>query len=257
MLGGARQVIFFAPRYCAEAATLFAAMSVQPEPARKAVINAYIVQLKACGAWAEFDLFYGLAAHDAQAAQLNWKNPGTNTLSPQSTPTFTVDRGYQGDGSTSYLTAGTNFSALVNFQQDDAAIGVWSLTDADHATARDMGPQGSNGIFVSGRLSGSLSGRLNQASTVTGETVANSLGFYGMVRRSSTHESLFKNGVEFASTAKTSAAVPANDIRFLVGNGNFSTRQLALGFVGGALSAAQHAAVYTGGLTYLQKLGAA
>ena len=133
----------YAAGFSDEATALFAAMSVQPDAARKALINSFIVALKTAGIWSELDLLYVMAAHDAQAAQLNWKAPAANTLSPQNSPTFTTDRGYQGNGTTSYLTAGTNFSALTNYQQNDAVLGVWSLTDLDHATAREAGPEGS------------------------------------------------------------------------------------------------------------------
>lgn len=88
------------PSFETEAQTLFAAMSVEPDAARKTLINDLIAGLKADGIWAELDLLYVKAAHDAQAGRLNWKNPGTFDLIEVNSPAFHTDRGYTGDGST-------------------------------------------------------------------------------------------------------------------------------------------------------------
>lgn len=51
---------------------LLARMSVQPTTARASAINRLYVDLSLAGVLAKLDLFYVMAAHDAQAARLNW-----------------------------------------------------------------------------------------------------------------------------------------------------------------------------------------
>src|SRR5262245_39221350 len=89
----------------AETTALLAAMTVQPNAARQTLINDLIYALKQSGAWAKMDFLYVLAAHDNQAARLNWKT-AANLATVNGTCTFTVDRGYNGDGSTGYLGTG-------------------------------------------------------------------------------------------------------------------------------------------------------
>lgn len=89
-----------------ETGALLSAMTTEPDDTRKTLIDTTIKALKTAGIWAKLDTLYFLAAHNAQAARLNWKSPGTFTLSPVNSPTFTTDTGYASDGSTSYLNSG-------------------------------------------------------------------------------------------------------------------------------------------------------
>lgn len=64
----------------AETDALVARMEIAPSAARKKLIDDLIVELKSWGIWQKLDLLYILAAHDAQAARLNWvKWTGTVT----------------------------------------------------------------------------------------------------------------------------------------------------------------------------------
>lgn len=99
----------------AETTALLAAMTAQPDSTRIALINTMIEKMKLYRTsfgqrlWDALDFFYVLAAHNAQAARINWKNP-TQVATPVGTPTFTVDKGYVGVFGTSYLDTNVNFS---------------------------------------------------------------------------------------------------------------------------------------------------
>lgn len=97
-----RRPVLFGRRYAAEAVSLFARMATQPDATRLALIDATIRSLIAGGVWAKLDSLYVMAAHDSQAARLNWV--ANESLTAYNSPAFTVDRGFKGDGASAYLT---------------------------------------------------------------------------------------------------------------------------------------------------------
>jgi len=118
---------------------LIARMSVAPGEARAALIDALVRALKAAGVWAKLDALYLLAAHDAQAARLNWVG-SSFTLAAVNSPGFTVDRGYAGDGATSYLDSGFTDGSSGGFRRDDGHRGLWCGTNVN-GFSFDIGSQ--------------------------------------------------------------------------------------------------------------------
>ncbi len=85
-----------------ETVSLIDRMTVKPTPDRVKVVNDTIVALKDEGIWDYLDVIYFTAAHDSQAAILNWKADNHNLI-PVNNPTFTTDVGVNSDGTSSYL----------------------------------------------------------------------------------------------------------------------------------------------------------
>lgn len=252
--GGARAVT-----YDAAASTLFAAMTTPPTTARKAQINTLILALKAAGVWSLLDVFYVLAAADSQAARLNWKTPGTFDAVAVSSPSFTADRGYTGDGSTSRLR--TQFTPSVNgvnYTQNDAAAWLWNLTEGQDNTGQELGNAVTPRTFTRIRnTSNQAIMAVNSGSTST--TVANStaLGFFGSQRVSGTTVNVFKNGASLGTSAPGAAAITATEQWICGANSTvFSARQIAAASWGASL-AGKEAAFYSALLTYMQSVGAA
>src|SRR5215213_2374639 len=94
--------------YEAETTAIVAAMTSAPDATRQGQINTLVAALKTAGVWTKMDVLYILAAHHEQAGRVNWKNPGTLTASLISTPTFTTDRGYTSNGTSTSLNTGYN-----------------------------------------------------------------------------------------------------------------------------------------------------
>jgi hypothetical protein len=135
-LGGSMTTnIDLTPDYDADADTLFAAMAVQPDDARKLAISNLIVGLKAAGLWNKIVAFYILYAHDAQAARLNWKDPALYALSIIGTPVFAANDNYRGATGANGLLSGfipSSHGGTI-YQQNSAS--VWYY--AKDFTARD------------------------------------------------------------------------------------------------------------------------
>lgn len=248
----------------AEAAALVARFTTQPTTLRKMQIDVLVGALKTAGVWSKLDCLYLEAAHDAQAARQNWIQDLYN-LTTVSSPTFTVDRGYAGNGSTSYLKTGfIPSTAGGKFTLNDASFGFWSRTDVDNVAA-DIGARtdGTTALtYIQGRTTGSASYRMNQNAATTFATIANSLGLTAARRSAADAKALFKNGafVQTSTDASTALAAVEMYIGGLNSGGSMivpSPRQYAMDFIGGSLSDAEMLSLYDAVNTYLQAVGAA
>ncbi|HEX8414601.1 MAG TPA: hypothetical protein VF637_12065 [Sphingomicrobium sp.] len=239
--------------YDADSTSYFAAMTVQPDTTRKGVIDALIVGLKADGVWAKLDLFYLLAAHDAQAARLNAKSPGFNTLSAINSPVFTANRGYQGDASSAYLDAGASPAALTNFQQNSAFMALRSRVTSFGKWAGTTGAAQSFQVDISGS---SANCRLNSLSSTSGmPTSATALSPFVFSRTSSTTVDMYALG-NTASSAATSAARSSSTVTLFRESSSYSSPQLAYYAMGGGLTAAEAASLNSRIQTYFTAVGA-
>lgn len=252
-----------APSYDADAVTLFAAMSSQPDSTRKQLISDTIASLKSAGIWAKLDECWFLAAHDSQAALLGWKRYKDCTA--VNAPTFTTDRGYAGNGTTSYLNTGFVPSTHgVQYTLNDASFGVYSRTNANATSSADMGAQASSSsnraiLFI--RNGNEAAYRVNQNAAQSGVANTDSSGLWVARRTASNAISQYHNGASFATSATASTGRPAVAMFIAAQNNNgtpsqFSTRQYAFAFVGASMSAGQQSSLFTIVESYLDSIGA-
>lgn len=237
---------------------LIARMSVQPTPARQAQINTLITALKAGGVWTKLDTLYLIAAHDAQAARLNWKGNATYDITAVSAPTFTTDRGYAGNGTSSYLDTNWAFSAGVNFTQDDASFGIWSRTIGQSAV-NVAGSGTANEDTIVGRSGADTSGhRINCATNTSGAASTDGTGLWHAERTAATVHQLYRNGAANGA-AGSQTSIARSSANFNLGRINtsaFAVTQFAAAFTGASFTAPQRAALYSALSTYLTAIGA-
>lgn len=237
--------------------TLVAAMTVRPSDGRIIQINQCITTLINSGVWDECDIIYMLAAHDAQAARLNWKTPASNTLAIVNSPVFTANKGFTGDGVSALLTASYTNTLLL---QNDAHIAAFGLTNSslgvNDFSLTNVTPAQRAAVRT---RSGTVGGAVVSSSTSIG-AVTSTDGIPRMLaanRTVSTNFDVYSNGAFSNNIVNTSAATVITAAHFL-GNGvsAFSNRQMAFGSAGGALTALQHASLYSAVSVYLQAVGA-
>jgi hypothetical protein len=241
--------------YLPEAVALFAAMTVQPDAARKDLINTTIGALITTGVWSRCALLYVMAAHHEQAARLNWKTPGTATLTATGGPVFTTDRGYAGDQSDAVLDTGVNANALSGYAQNDAHTSAWvrTISSANNfeyvgfgMSANQLNPQdGFN------RALGNINfgGVIDMAGGV-------GVGFFNLVRTASNAWQFYKNGSLVNSFTDVSGALPATSFKFLTNGSNFTGSQLLAGSMGASLTAQNATDLYTALNAYKTAVGA-
>lgn len=236
--------------------SILMAFTTAPTRARALLIDDLVLGLKADGIWTLLDELWILAAADEQASCVNWKHPGVRNLSLVDAPTFTMDRGWQGDGVDDALTAGLILSTMaVNFTLNAASFGLWSRTDGQ-SSVEAMG--GINQLVRLRNTSDQLVVRVNSG---TSDTVANTnaTGFFELVRTDASTVKVYRNGSQIGSDiSRAAASVTSTQQRLLSANlgGSFSTREVAAAFYGGALDATQAGNFYTRLQTYMTAVGA-
>ena len=232
-------------------------MTVQPSKSRKALADRLIRTLITAGIWPKLDVLQIYAAHDEQAARLNWVS-ASYTATAVNSPTFTVGRGFNGNGTTSYLDTTFNPVTAVGakYLRDSAFLGIWPLTDSA-INANDVGTfNGSTGANLAARLTGNLFNGFANGGALTADTSPTSRGFFAWSRPNSSTADKFINDTRVRTQA--SASVAMNSLSFYVGginqNGAFSgpnPRQYACVVIGGALSVAEVAVLYAAIRAYL------
>lgn len=252
-----------APSYSAEALALFARFTTPPDDARKVVINNLIVALKGAGVWAKFDAFYMMAGADAQAARRNWIADIYNPTAVSS-PTFTADRGYTGNGSSSYLNSNFNPATAVTpkLTQNSGHFALTTL-NSRAANAGTAGQYSGSGLFISPFYTipgGTARGGANDSETAGFASVAQSNSRLLVSRTGATTKAMYQNGAVIATSSQASAALSSNDLFLLALNtgaaGNFCADQEAHASIGSGLTAGEVAAYDAAVLTYFQAVGA-
>lgn len=238
---------------------LLAQMTVQPSAGRIVIIDTAIRALRAAGLWGKMALFYVPAAHQEQAGRLNWVSPGTATLTAVNSPAFAPDRGFTGDGSSSYLDTGMAQSALSPYAQDAAHVGGWALTAGASSGKIIIGKKLNGGSTTAVRVSASTPGfnaNVNGGAAV-GASDGLTTGHVVGVRTSSSSVTSYRNGGTATTGASTSTALSSDTVTILQNNGNnFCDMQCALAHAGDQLSASDVATLYTIMQAYLHAIGA-
>lgn len=252
------------PTYDADATTLFAAMSVQPDSTRKALINTTILALKTAGIWTLLDRLWVMAAHDSQAACLDWKGVGNLTL--VNAPTFVANQGFAGDGATSRINTGFIPSTHgANFALNDASLGVYSRTNLIDGNQIDMsGADASHRVNLqSGDSSNQMRYSVNTNANIRSGvgTVTDSRGFFVGRRTASGAANALRNGSSIDTDVTASTGRPTTSIYLCASNSNgtpasFSTRQLACAFFAASLLTQQQTDLYTIIQAYMTGVGA-
>lgn len=242
----------------AETQALLGRMAAGPGPARILLISTLIQALKAAGVWEKLDALYVLAAHDAQAARLNWIADRFN-LTAVNTPVFVVDQGYSGNGTTSYLNTGfIPSTASGKYAQSHASFGIWSRTD----TSLDAALGGSENTFIYkyGVGAAQFVVGINQvAGPSVLVNVTSATGLFSLSRVTAGELVWYQNGSRRIAVTFASTALESRPLYLLARSGSWfqpTSRQISAAFVGAGLSDAEMAALHAAVRTYLIGVGA-
>lgn len=239
------------PAYDPDATAYFAVMSVQPTDALKALVNSLILGLKTGpvhggNIWAKTGGLHFLNMHDAQAARINARQPGTFDLTAVNSPTFTAKVGYTGNGSSAWLDP--NFTPSINgggiWTLNSASMFGWALEAGLDAGALLGDVAGSSNYLWSRFTDGKAQGALN-GTAVPAVTVASGIGFYCASITASATLSLYKNGASISSAVGGSPAVPSTKLGYMRwGASNYYAGGMAIGGWASGLTANDNADLY-------------
>jgi hypothetical protein len=247
--------------YTPEAYTYWGTFHASVSQARKQLDSWYITYLRKNNIFGRLDLLYMLAHEDENVARRNMARDAFHLSSP-AWPTWTQNRGYQGNGTTQHSRTGYNPSTnRINFSLNNAAMGGYCRTNGNGNVIMGVN-QGSNLLqILSPSAATSFSGRINQ----TGSTSHSSfdtgfLGWLAAARRDAANVYGYKNQTEF-SLAIASVAIPSGELFLHCRNsggagGLFTTNQMAMYWLGAGFSAAELGVFRVGTETYLDTIGA-
>jgi hypothetical protein len=230
---------------------LVAAMTTEPRRARTLLIDTLIASLIDAGVWAKLDALYLFAAHDSQAALLNWKNPAGVVAAAVNSPAFTADRGFTGDGASAYIDTGIRLDTLGgNFSQDSAMLAVWSLTDV--ANGGFSVGTGALAKIAPRSVGGNMSTSLNAAAGGS-VAVADSLGLFLVSRGSGAGYARYKNTTSLGDASVSSTGMDATNLTALgvPASASFTTRQIAMIAAGGHMNGPEQVEFYNAIYDYL------
>lgn len=251
--------------YCSESIALFAAMTVKPDGSRRKLIDQTVRSLKNSGVWYKLDCLYATAAHAEQAAGLNWIRPGQFTLGIGTVPTFTVDRGYQSNGTTSYANSLWNPTTAAGFfAQDYHFLVVYCSTDPGNGTDSVVG--NNSNLLTPRVIATTFRSRSATGSNTTSTVAAAGVGMIGLTRNGTplTYRAMETSGV-IQQHSVTSVGLCNSTFMICAENSStsggttpaaFSTRTVAWTAWGGGLSDAEMIAMRTAALAYLTPIGA-
>ncbi|MCG6111338.1 MAG: hypothetical protein MEQ74_04005 [Paracoccus sp.] len=247
--------------YDPDAEALFARFLTDPGTDRKDLINLQFIAGKATTWWSKLDALWVFAAHGPEAGRLNWLSTRFN-CQPVNNPTFTVDRGYAGNGTNSYIN--TQFNPSVEaplgakFQLLDASFGIRCNSESTSASSIAGAWDGTTGITLNPRNNTSVAGRLNQrGQTSRTLPVATAIGLTAFTRNADAGPFVYKNGALLSGLGAAADTVLVNREVLLGGIMPTSLRanEFSFAFIGGALTVAEMESLYSWWETYKTAVG--
>lgn len=227
-------------------------------------VSALIRGLDSDGVWSVLDRLWLFAAENSTQARRDLV--ARTVASPQNSPTFTANRGYTGDGVSSYVD--TNFNPSTaggKYTQNDASYGAWVETaDGSPGTPRAMGNDGVNASEL--RISATnYQGGINSGAYTDSLVASTTTGLLVLTRPAASgvgSQNIYRNGGSLVAANQASTALPNRTFFVLATNqagsvAGPSTSRIAAAFAGGSLTAAQVASLYARLRTYMTAVGVA
>jgi hypothetical protein len=222
-----------------------------PSDDEKLKQNQLVIDLKNAGAWSKIDCLYLFAtASNSNFARIDWKN-FTHTATLFTAPTFISGKGFQGNGSSSYID--TNFNPVtdgVNYTQNNASRYIFMDTASGTAALDGIETVNTNRMLrstVSTQTINQGSSTLNSVFNFT-----NVKGMKSIHRTSATNVELF-NGISGESRTATSASLE-NKNQFILRSGTSYGAHTISFYMNGASMIAENTAIVNAVNTYLNSL---
>jgi hypothetical protein len=234
-----------------------------PTPQERTAIERLFRALGAAGLLSVLDALYVGAATDVDS-RLNLLGT-SGTLTKTNAPVWTKYRGYKGNGTNASLDSGINPSTApgLNYTLDSASLFGYVLSQPT-VSAGIVG-RGASPAYTFINPAGpaaKMYACVNETITGTSNSNAtnpqkNGLGLCVAVRESAGAVKLYRGSSLIATGTSASTAIPNGTIRGLSGGGDFTDAELGAWGFGGAMTAAQVAALNTALRTYFSDLGQA
>lgn len=228
------------------------------------IFTTLVTSGKANGWWPKLDRLWIYAPGTAMAASISLVGPAAHTL--VNSPTFTANKGYTGDGSSSLINTGYNISTGTNYVQNSACYGVWVQANDSRTTGNPVyiGSNTANFSNFSRNSATQTNYSTNNGAAADNATMnpTNGIGLQHAERSSGLISTLYHNGVSVNSNVGQASAAPNNLVQYVLAlNGagtasNWNNGTVGASFFGGSMGATIAANFYTDLHTALHSLSA-
>jgi hypothetical protein len=213
-----------------------------PSAGQQTLQNQLVLDLKTAGVWSKLDTFGVFATDgDSDFALIDWIRLSDYTA--VNSPTFTADKGFQGNGTSSYIDMNYNPSTqAVNLSLNNNSIGVFQ--DINNAPVGAMiSAFGVNYLEILNDNANSrlISYNMSQFGDVPSVGANSQNGLFTASRSALTTYSIYKNATLIALPIRNSVAIPNVNMRFLARSNNsvYGQGRIGMGFAGASLTATE------------------
>lgn len=226
-----------------------------PSGAQQTLQNTLVEDLKTAGVWDKLDVFYCFATDgDSDFATLNWKAPSSHQVTKVSSPTFTADEGFAGNGTSSYIDTNFDISDASQFTQNNAMFGMYVHTINTSSSGYSMGLD--SGLTNRYRILGNSLQRINTSGSITRPFNATT-GLQAIQRTSSTIVNFIDNSGAISSNISSNSTAPPTDSNFVLfryNGGSYADSKISISFIGESLDSSQASDFYDSLNTYISAL---
>jgi hypothetical protein len=221
-------------------------------------VSALIKSLKAAIIWPSLDRLWIHAAENATQALIDLK--ARATAATVNNPTFATDRGYTGNGASSYINSNFNPGAggPWNYVRDDASYGGWVVTGPSTTGGFEWSQEfGAYGMIAVRNDATNRRWQVNSVTDTAGPAHGGAYtGFFQAQRTGASAEQLFRNGASESTKTNASSSLASRNFGILayIGPSNFSTAQVGATFMGASLTG-KEAAFYNAMRAYRTAVG--
>jgi hypothetical protein len=231
------------------------ALGVPAPKAREDLLDGFFVAITAAEVVEDLDAIHLTAAHAEAAARVNLLSPATGLI-PVNSPVFTPDRGYTGDGVSSYLNLGiAPGSPGLKLDNNSFSAGFWCLLEAAANTLEFSQTSAGNFYLRARTVSGRSEGRCFGAGA-TSRPVSSAIGFTAVVRTDASGFVLVRDDDVIATLEDPSTDFATTNFTLLRRASAYSAQQVGFAFIGRGPTPPRRAALKTAALAWLTGVGA-
>ena len=232
----------------ADAVAYNAALTTPLTSGRLALVSTLIAALKTgTNPWARLDRLHLFAMETSEAALRGIRNPTKVATFQGTSPTFTTDRGFTGNGTDSYVDFGEGWAAAGHlYALDSAAVGSVVGADAGLNTQLQVRATAGNTTF---RVNTNANGTL-------ATNPGTKLGHWAASRRDSANMYGYKDGSLIASVAQVSSSIASGNVTLLRATTTYDNSRVSAFWWGAGMTDAQMAQIHSALAAYLAAVGA-
>lgn len=224
-------------------------------------LNTMIAGMRSDGDWVHISRAWLFATETQNNAVIPLKSNSTTVCTEVLSPSWTMNQGYAGNGTTSYINA--NYipsSNSVYESQNSTCFGVYIRTNTGAANKVDMGSNDTTKSITAYTKwgDGKIYSNINDNTAGSIVTATSASGMTHWERTSATNVNMYRNGVSLGSIVANSVGLPTKTIYIGAWNNNgiaanFSDRQISFAYIGD--SSVNQLNIYNRFQTFMTALG--